>query len=90
MQTMDRVRSWLIAKLNEPCACGSEENYRLCCLRKESAYLLIGVVSAAVLFFFHRSSYVIAVPVVILAAYAANRVRKYYRTKRERDKDRKT
>ena len=41
---------WLTTKLDEKCACGSGKAYRVCCLRRETAFFAIMAVAAAALF----------------------------------------
>ena len=67
---MVNPKEWLRRKLDEPCACSSGRPYHRCCLRKEAAYLVIGVVAAALLFGYRRTGIIGVVVVLVLSLTA--------------------
>ncbi|MBI1175822.1 hypothetical protein GC207_00125 [bacterium] len=65
---MNSPKMWLRQKLAAPCACPSGRSYRSCCLRREIALFMIGVVAAAILFAAHDRGWAFVVTVISGAA----------------------
>jgi hypothetical protein len=71
--------AWLRRKLSEPCACGSKEPYRRCCLRLEACYFGIAVVIGFALFLGRDQLEWIGIPVAVVAALVAFLIRGHMR-----------
>jgi hypothetical protein len=83
---MTSSKTWLQRKLDAPCRCYSGRSYRSCCLRRESAYLVIGVVAALALFGTHEFGLIAVIPIFVVAALAGWLVTRYFRRGRQNDK----
>jgi len=76
---MTSSKTWLQRKLDEPCECHSGRSYRSCCLRRETAYFVIGAVAALALFGAHEAGLIAVIPIIVVAALAGWLVTRHYR-----------
>jgi hypothetical protein len=76
---MAYFKTWLLRKLDEPCGCHSGKAYRFCCLHREIAYFVIGVVTALALFSAHDVGLLAIIPIILIAALAGGIVARHYR-----------
>ena len=76
---MTSPKTRLQRKLYEMCGCHSGKTYRSCCLRRETAYLVIGAVAALALFGAHDAGLVAVIPIIVVAALVGWLVTLHYR-----------
>jgi hypothetical protein len=71
-----------MTKLSDKCACGSGKLYRSCCLRLETAYLVIGAFAGLALFGAHHEGPIVVVSIFLVAGVLGLLAKKFLGSKK--------